>query len=144
MQTITSKEHSAMAKKTSDSQIKASSNYHKGHIKRVALDLNTTTMTDVLDHLESVNSKQGYIISLIRSDMYRKFSNHLVINGKDIESETCMQYADLIEEHFDRIRELSNPEAFSSARSMFTDDAPAWVIVAEYLRSTETDPIIIT
>jgi len=56
-------------KKTSDAQAKASAKYDKAHTKGVYLKLNTETDRDVIDKLDSVDNRQGYIKSLIRKDI---------------------------------------------------------------------------
>lgn len=43
--------------------------YKKENIKQVALQLNTKTDQDILQRLEEVPSKQGYIKDLIRKDI---------------------------------------------------------------------------
>lgn len=46
--------------------------YDKDHTKKIIMKLNTTTDRDILDRLDSVPSKQGYIKRLIRQDMERE------------------------------------------------------------------------
>lgn len=53
-------------------QIKASNKYDKENTKQVSLRLNKKTDSDILNHLETVGSKQGYIKELIRKDMASK------------------------------------------------------------------------
>ena len=43
--------------------------YDKENTKRVYIKLNKNTDKDILDYLESVSNKQGYIKELIRKDM---------------------------------------------------------------------------
>lgn len=50
-------------------QIKASNKYDKENTKQISLRLNKKTDADILEHLETVGSKQGYIKELIRQDM---------------------------------------------------------------------------
>lgn len=50
-------------------QIKASNKYDKLNTKQISLRLNKNTDADILEHLETVGSKQGYIKELIRRDM---------------------------------------------------------------------------
>lgn len=52
----------------SKAQIKASSKYNKEKTLTVCLRLNKETDKDIIEILESVNSKQGYIKDLIRYD----------------------------------------------------------------------------
>ena len=50
----------------------ATARYKAAHIKRVNIALNDRTDTDILKHLESIDNVQGYIKSLIRSDIMKK------------------------------------------------------------------------
>lgn len=43
--------------------------YDKANTKQIILKLNLTTDSDILEKLEAVNSKQGYIKELIRKDL---------------------------------------------------------------------------
>ena len=43
--------------------------YKKANVKQIKIELNKNTMSDVIEQLEKQNSKQGYIIDLIRKDM---------------------------------------------------------------------------
>ncbi len=54
---------------TSKAQIKASNKYNKDKTLTVCLRLNKETDKDIIESLESVNSKQGYIKDLIRRDL---------------------------------------------------------------------------
>ena len=51
------------------SQSENSIKYDKENTQRVFIKLNKNTDKDILDHLESVSNKQGYIKELIRKDM---------------------------------------------------------------------------
>lgn len=46
--------------------------WKKVHVKRYCLALNRNTDKDIIAHLETVPSKQGYIKGLIRQDMKRR------------------------------------------------------------------------
>lgn len=46
--------------------------YIKENVKQMCLALNVKTDRDILDKLEAVDSKNGYIKSLIREDIKRK------------------------------------------------------------------------
>lgn len=46
--------------------------YIKENVKQTCLALNVKTDRDILDKLETVDSKNGYIKSLIREDIKRK------------------------------------------------------------------------
>lgn len=52
-------------------QIKAQAKYDAEHTRQIHLKLNRRTDEDVLDKLDSVPSKQGYIKELIRADLRR-------------------------------------------------------------------------
>lgn len=47
----------------------AQSKYKKENTKQIALQLNTKTDVDILQKLQKVPNKQGYIKSLIRKDI---------------------------------------------------------------------------
>ena len=53
----------------SKAQYKASKKYDKEHTKQLSLKLNLRTDVDILEKLENVPSKQGYIKMLIRKDI---------------------------------------------------------------------------
>lgn len=46
--------------------------YAAKNIVRVVVQLNRNTDADILNHLEGVENKQGYVKSLIRADIARK------------------------------------------------------------------------
>ena len=48
--------------------------YQKEHVKQIALALNLKTDADILQQLEEVPNKQGYIKGLIREDIAKKKS----------------------------------------------------------------------
>lgn len=52
-----------------EAQIKAQAKYDAENTRQVHLKLNLRTDGDVLEKLDSVPSKQGYIKRLIRADM---------------------------------------------------------------------------
>ena len=52
-------------------QIKATAKYDKLNTKQVILKLNKTTDKDIIERLEGVDSKIGYIKDLIRADINR-------------------------------------------------------------------------
>lgn len=54
---------------TSKSQLRANAKYDKTHTKGVYLKLNINTDKDILKKLENVENVQGYIKSLIRTDI---------------------------------------------------------------------------
>lgn len=54
-----------------EAQIKAQKKYDAANTKQLHLKLNRRTDWDVLEKLDSVPSKQGYIKELIRADLNR-------------------------------------------------------------------------
>lgn len=55
--------------KRSEAQKRASEKYDREHTVQIKLKLNKKTDADILEALESVPNKQGYIKSLIRKDI---------------------------------------------------------------------------
>lgn len=55
-----------------EAQKRASAKYDKLNTTQVILKLNIHTDADILQKLESVGNKQGYIKTLIRADMKKK------------------------------------------------------------------------
>ncbi|MGI5873555.1 MAG: hypothetical protein ACOX8R_02700 [Bacillota bacterium] len=53
----------------SEAEKKAQARYDAKNSKRMSLKFNLKTDKDILDKLESVDSKQGYIKRLIRADL---------------------------------------------------------------------------
>lgn len=45
--------------------------YQTANIKQISLQLNKKTEADLLEYIESLDNKQGYIKALIRADMER-------------------------------------------------------------------------
>lgn len=54
---------------TSDAQKRANAKYDKAHTKGIYLKLNLTTDADIIEYLSNQDNIQGYIKSLIRSNM---------------------------------------------------------------------------
>lgn len=54
---------------TSDAKIKANNKFNKANTRMVSLRLNYKTDADIIEKLDSVESKMGYIKSLIRKDL---------------------------------------------------------------------------
>ena len=50
----------------------AQAKYKSENIRQIALQLNTKTDTDIIQKLDSVPNKAGYIKSLIRSDIAKE------------------------------------------------------------------------
>ena len=55
----------------SEAQKRASAKYDLYNTKQVKLKLNLKTDADILDWLDGISNKQGYIKELIRKDMKR-------------------------------------------------------------------------
>lgn len=58
-----------MANKTTQAMIRAVAKYNKDNIIQISVKLNRSTDKDIIDHLDQVDSKQGYIKELIRKDI---------------------------------------------------------------------------
>ena len=56
---------------TTEAQKRASMAYDVKNTKQVKIKLNYNTDQDIIDKLESVDNKQGYIKQLIRADIIR-------------------------------------------------------------------------
>ena len=54
---------------TSEAQKRAVAKYDAENTRRIVLKLNKTTDKDVLDRLDTVGNRQGYIKGLIRKDI---------------------------------------------------------------------------
>ena len=54
---------------TTDAQKKAVSKFDKNNTRQIKLKLNINTDKDILEKLDSVQNKQGYIKDLIRKDL---------------------------------------------------------------------------
>ena len=61
-----------MANKSTESQIRASVKYNKENTVQISLKLNRSTDADLIDNLNRVANKQGYIKELIRRDIAKK------------------------------------------------------------------------
>lgn len=57
---------------TSKAQLRAQAKYDKDNTVQLKIKLNKKTDSDILEILNSVSNKQGYIKELIRADIYRK------------------------------------------------------------------------
>ncbi|MBM6968689.1 hypothetical protein [Pseudoramibacter alactolyticus] len=55
--------------KTSDAQLRAAAKYAKKKIRKMTFSFNRETDADILEKLESIDNKQGYIKGLIRKDI---------------------------------------------------------------------------
>lgn len=55
-----------------EAQIKAQKKYDAENTRQVHLKLNRRTDSDVLEKLDNVPSKQGYIKDLVRADLAKK------------------------------------------------------------------------
>lgn len=61
-----------MMKRSSDARKRAVSKYDASHTKQVKLKLNLETDKDILERLDEVDNKQGYIKALIREDIKKE------------------------------------------------------------------------
>ena len=61
-----------MANKSTESQIRASVKYNKENTVQISLKLNRSTDADLIDSLNRIANKQGYIKELIRKDIAKK------------------------------------------------------------------------
>ena len=61
-----------MANKSTESQIRASVKYNKENTVQISLKLNRTTDADLIDSLNRIENKQGYIKELIRRGIANK------------------------------------------------------------------------
>ena len=61
-----------MPNKSTESQIRASVKYNKENTVQISLKLNRTTDADLIDSLNRIANKQGYIKELIRKDIARR------------------------------------------------------------------------
>ena len=56
----------------SKAQVRATAKYDKSNTRQVLLKLNLKTDADILRHLETQDSMQGYIKKLIREDIAKQ------------------------------------------------------------------------
>ena len=61
-----------MANKSTESQIRASVKYNKENTVQISLKLTRSTDADLIDSLNRIANKQGYIKELIRIDIAKK------------------------------------------------------------------------
>lgn len=54
---------------SSEAQRRATAKYDKANRTTIAVKLNRKTDADIIDHLEKIENRQGYIKDLIREDM---------------------------------------------------------------------------
>lgn len=57
---------------SSKAQVRATAKYDKANTRQILLKLNLKTDADILRHLETQESMQGYIKRLIREDMAKQ------------------------------------------------------------------------
>ncbi len=57
---------------TSEAKKRANARYDETHTKQIKLKLNIKTDADILNKLDRIRNVQGYIKSLIRSDIERE------------------------------------------------------------------------
>ena len=56
---------------STDAQKRASIKYAKSNVTQIKFSFNNKTDADILEKLNSIDNKQGYIKSLIRNDMMK-------------------------------------------------------------------------
>ena len=61
-----------MANKSTEAQVRASIKYNKENTVQISLKLNRSTDADLIESLNRVANKQGYIKELIRRDIAKK------------------------------------------------------------------------
>ena len=66
--------------KKMNNQSKNSIKYDRENTKRVFIKLNKNTDKDILDHLDSIPNKQGYIKELIRKDMKPRQASFFILS----------------------------------------------------------------
>jgi len=54
---------------TTEAQKRAAAKYDRDHTRQVMLKLNLSTDSDIIEKLDAVDNRQGYIKSLIRNDI---------------------------------------------------------------------------
>lgn len=57
---------------TTEAQKRAKEKYDKNNTKPIMIKLNKKTDADILEQLEKIGNRQGYIKQLIREDIKRK------------------------------------------------------------------------
>lgn len=58
-----------------EARLRAQLKYNKAHTKQVTLRLNKRTEADIIEWLDGLDNKQGYIKALIRADVEKKSKN---------------------------------------------------------------------
>ena len=61
-----------MPRKTPIKQMAKSMEYHKENLKQIKFTLNRNYDQDIIDYLDSIPNKNGYLKQLIRDDMKTK------------------------------------------------------------------------
>ena len=59
------------SRKRTDATRAAQARYERAMIKRIVVKLNRNTDADIIEHIEAMESMQGYVKELIRADMTR-------------------------------------------------------------------------
>ena len=72
-----------------EAQKRASAKYDKKNTKSILLKFNLKTDTDILDYLETVGNKQGFIKELIRASIHQNIvvSTNVLVEGDFTEGE---------------------------------------------------------
>ena len=81
-------------KKSSEAKIRASAKYDKNNTRLIQLKLNKKTDADILDYLDKLDNRQGYIKELIRKDMAgvvaEPVMDKVIVDGDFLEGETVI------------------------------------------------------
>lgn len=70
---------------TTEARRRAQYKYNKAHTKQTTLRLNRRTDADIIEHLQGLENKQGYIKRLIRLDMLQSLLDEAVCESDEIE-----------------------------------------------------------
>lgn len=85
-------------------QTKASAKYIKNNVKRIVLNLNINTDQNMIEYMDGIENKQGYLKSLIKKDMeekrMKKFSMEDLQAWNDEQEREDTLY--IVEHHFYR------------------------------------------
>lgn len=55
-----------------EAQMRASMKWQKKHLTQIKFNLNNETESDIINHLDKQQNKQGYIKDLIRADIAKQ------------------------------------------------------------------------
>ncbi len=130
--------------KSSDAHIRANAKYYEANMSRVSVALNRKTQSDVIDKFDTVDSKLGYVVDLVRSDIYRKHHSVLKLHGNTIRHDNASKFADDIDANYDAIRDALGicGWVWDDAAKLYRDDTPKYIILSEVLKSYPNDLIV--